>query len=79
MWSIIDTSNDRFRFYCENPECNLSMCNLLQGKLHITTIHNNKRHSYSFSDRDMAFIISQYINSLPSHKRNKILEFLNNF
>lgn len=76
---IEDNDNNRFRLICNNPSCNLSIANLLSGKLHITTMHGRERHSYTLSERDMLFIVSQYLNSVSQEDRNKLLEFFKNF
>lgn len=77
-WSNINNSNNRFRFSCNINNCPLSICNLLNGKLHITTIHGKERHSLTFSSADMVFITSQFILSLAEEDRKKLLSFYNN-
>jgi len=79
QWTNIDNKNNKFRLSCDNDDCNLSICNLINGKLHVTTIHNNKRHSLTFSSKDMVFIVSQFLNNLKKEDKIKLLEFyLNN-
>lgn len=76
-WANINSSNNRFRYFCDINNCNLSICNLLDGRLHITTLHNKERHSITFSNQDMVFIVSQFIASLPIEDRKKLLDFYN--
>lgn len=78
-WATINNINDRFRLLCNHNDCSLSVCNLISGKLHITTIHGNKRHSVSLTNEDMLFIISQYIKALSPIDREKLLDFYSKF
>lgn len=78
-WNQIDEFDGRFRLMCSNPSCSLSIANLLLGKLHITTMHGRERHSYTFSDKDMLFIVSQYLNSISKEDREKVIEFFKKF
>lgn len=74
-WLNINNSNDRFKLICNNNNCQLSICNLLSGKIHITTIHEGIRHSLTFSNNDMIFVVSQFLSSLSKNDRKKLLEF----
>ncbi len=78
-WAQIENSNDRFRLLCSNSTCSLSIANLLNGMLSISTIHGSARHSTLLSDEDMKFIVSQYLNNLSIDEREKMLEFFENF
>lgn len=78
-WDQINNSHNRFRLLCDKENCSLSLANLTQGLLHITSIHNGQRHSFQLSDNDMKFIVSQYLNSLSLDEREKMLEFFENF
>lgn len=79
QWAKINDSNDRFRLLCDNSDCSLSIGNLLSGRIHITTVHGNERHSYTFTNKDMLFVISQFMKTLSVEDRKKILEFYSNF
>lgn len=79
QWANINDSNDRFRLLCDNDNCSLSIANLLSGKIHVTTVHGNERHSYTCSHEDMKFIVAQYIKSLSKEKREDFLEFFSQF
>lgn len=79
QWARISESNDRFRLLCDNNNCSLSLANLLSGRLHITTMHGNERHSYTLTDADMKFVVSQFIKALPAEERKKLLQFYENF
>lgn len=74
-WSNINNSNDRFRLTCNNNKCQLSICNLLNGRIHITTTHNGERHSLTMSNNDMIFVISQFLKSLSKSDKEKLLDF----
>ena len=74
-WININNDNNRFKLICNNNNCKLSICNLLNGKIHITTIHDGIRHSITFSNNDMIFIVSQFISSLNEEDKYKLLNF----
>lgn len=78
-WTNINESNDKFRLLCDNEYCSLSVANLLKGKIHITTIHGNERHSYTFSNKDMLFVVSQFIKNLSPSDRQSLLNFYRKF
>lgn len=69
----VQIEKNRYRLLCSGDSCSLSLANLLNGKIHITTIHGSHRHSYTFDDYDMQFIILQYLSSLDDEKREKIV------
>lgn len=79
VWTNINDSNDRFRLLCENKDCSLSIANLINGMLHVSTLHNNQRHSIAFNNQDMRFIVSQYLNNLSLDERQEMLQFFKNF
>jgi len=78
-WANINNNNNNFRLLCDNDYCSLSIANLLSGKIHLTTIHGKERHSYTFSNEDMLFIVSQYINNLNKEERLKLIRYFSNF
>lgn len=78
-WANIEEKTNSFRLLCSHDDCSLSICNLLNGRLHVTTLHGNNRHSLTFDNRDMLFIVSQFIKSLKKEDRKKLLEFYDNF
>lgn len=78
-WNNINNKNDRFKLSCDHDDCDLSIANLLYGRLHLTSIHNDTRHSYTFSHHDMLFVVSQYIKNLSPNDRKKLLEFYSGF
>lgn len=77
-WTNINEENNKFRLLCSSDDCSLSICNLIRGKIHITTIHGQNRHSYTMNNKDMVFIVSQFLYSLNKEDRKKILEYYNN-
>ncbi len=78
-WANINDNNNRFRLLCNNPTCSLSVANLIDGILHITTVHGSNRHSMLLSHEDMRFIVSQYLNSLSETDRRNLLNFFESF
>lgn len=63
-WDTIPDEIKGFRLLCNDPECSLSCANLKQGKLSVTSIHGNERHSYLLSKKDMAFVTLCFLDSL---------------
>ena len=74
-WLAINNTNDRYKLLCNNNNCKLSICNLLNGKIHITTVHEGVRHSITFSNNDMIFVVSNFLRSLTKEDKNKLLDF----
>lgn len=78
-WAQINESTNRFRLLCNANSCSLSLANVVNGMLSISTVHGTERHSSLLSHEDMLFIVSQYLNSLSSKDRENILQFFHSF
>ncbi len=76
-WTTLNNRN-QFRLLCDSTGCELSLSNIINGHLSVSTIHNGQRHSYSFSDDDMKFIVSQYISSLVENEKIEMIDFFRN-
>ncbi len=63
-WDTIPNTVDGYRLLCNNSECSLSCANLKDGKLSITSVHGNERHSYTLTKRDMTFLGLLFLDSL---------------
>lgn len=61
-WKNIE--NNRFRLLCNKDSCTRSIANLLDGRLHISTIHGEDRHTVTLTTNDMFFITSQFLSTL---------------
>lgn len=60
-WDDIPQEPDAFRLLCNQPVCSLSCANIRNGKLAITSIHGNERHSYILTKKDMAFLTAVFL------------------
>lgn len=78
-WTNIDDNYTKYRLLCNSENCSLSICNILKGKLHISTIHGTERHSYTFTNQDMLFMFSEFIKSLSPKDKQELLNFYRSF
>lgn len=78
-WKQIENQKNRFKLVCNHNECILSILNMINGMISISSVHKNQRHTTILSQKDMLFVVSQYLNSLSDIDRNKLLEFFKNF
>lgn len=74
-WALIQNNPNKYRLLCNHKDCSLSICNLDNGRISITTLHGGNRHSMVFDNNDMIFIMSQFISRLSKSDREKLLEF----
>lgn len=63
-WDSIPQELDAFRLLCNQPVCSLSCANIRNGRLAITSIHGNERHSYILTKKDMAFLTAVFLSHL---------------
>lgn len=63
-WDNIPDTEDGYRLLCSNPVCSLSCANLRNGRLAVTSMHGNDRHSYLFTKHDMVFATLEFLNTL---------------
>lgn len=63
-WDDIPQEPNGFRLLCNQPVCSLSCANIRNGKLAITSIHGNERHSYILTKKDMAFLTAIFLTHL---------------
>lgn len=76
QWSKID-KQDRFRLRCVNESCSLSCANMINGRLSLTSIHNNERHTHLLSSKDMLFLTLDYLNTLSKKDLNSFIRLFN--
>lgn len=76
-WNDIPSLPDGYRLLCSNPVCSLSCANLRNGKLSVTSLHGDERHSYIFTKRDMTFAVIEFLNSLDERELTTVLNIFN--
>lgn len=78
-WEQINNQNNRFKLVCNHAECPLSVMNITNGMISISSIHEGSRHSLVLKNEDMLFVVSQYLNNMNKEDREKILTFFQSF
>lgn len=80
-WDRIPNRENAYRLLCDHPDCSLSCANLKDGRLLVTSVHGEDRHSYQFRKNDMFFATLLFLDSLSEkeleiffHTFNKLSE-----
>lgn len=76
QWSKID-KQDRFRLRCGNDSCSLSCANIANGRLSLTSVHGNERHTYQLTSKDMLFLTLDYLKYLNSKDLETFIKLFN--
>lgn len=76
-WDDIPKTNNDFRLLCNDPECSLSCANIRNGKLSVTSIHGDERHSQILTKNDMAFITLKFLESLNEEELRTFCHIFN--
>lgn len=76
-WDNIPSISGGQRLLCSDPECSLSCANLRDGKLSVTSVHGNDRHSYSFTKNDMAFVVISFLDQLSEKELQNVCNIFN--
>jgi hypothetical protein len=76
-WNSIPNGSGGYRLLCSNPQCSLSCANLRGGRLSVTSMHGNERHSYLMSPTDMAFVTVEFLNSLSEKELQNFVNIFN--
>lgn len=76
-WNKIPDSQDSFRLLCSDPICSLSCANLRDGKISVTSIHGDERHSYVFTKNDTAFAFIEFVNTLNEKELQNFVNIFN--
>ncbi len=76
-WNDIPGTENGYRLLCSDPVCSLSCANLRNGRLSVTSIHGQVRHSYLFTKKDMVFTIMKFMETLTSEELSTIANVFN--
>jgi len=77
-WDNIPSIPDGYRLLCNNPTCSLSCANIRDGRLSVTSVHGEERHSKTLTKKEMAFITALFLNSLSEYDLIAFTHIYNN-
>lgn len=76
-WTEIPRVGEGYRLLCSNPLCSLSCANLKNGKISVTSIHGDERHSYELTKNDMLFATITFLNHLTKKELETFTKVFN--
>lgn len=76
-WATIPDATSGYRLLCNHESCSLSCANLRDGKLSVTSVHGDYRHSYVLTKKDMAFLTTVFLNSLSKEDLETFTKIFN--
>lgn len=76
-WAAIPNMENGYRLLCNHETCSLSCANLRNGRLSVTSVHGESRHSYVLSKKDMAFITTAFLDSLSKEELDTFTKIFN--